>query len=66
RKVHGIRIEERALGYQLRCNDCEKKYGKGGTDIGASNADGEKLGCSFATTNSVFWDRWEHWKIPRE
>ncbi|KAJ7157998.1 hypothetical protein C8R43DRAFT_1180381 [Mycena crocata] len=65
RKVHGIRIEERALGYQLRCNDCEKKYGKGGTDIGASNADGEKLGCSFATTNSVFWDRWEHWKIPR-
>ncbi|KAJ7166768.1 hypothetical protein C8R46DRAFT_1351047 [Mycena filopes] len=65
RDVHGIRMEEKALGYQLRCDPCSKKYGQGGTDFGARNPNGEKLESSFATTNAIFWERWEHWKIPR-
>ncbi|KAJ7615765.1 hypothetical protein DFH06DRAFT_1365836 [Mycena polygramma] len=65
REVHGLHIEEKALGYQLRCSPCKDKYGKDGTDVGATNANGDKLGSTFATTNSIFWDQWEHWKIPR-
>ncbi|KAJ7937613.1 hypothetical protein B0H13DRAFT_1588392, partial [Mycena leptocephala] len=66
REVHGLRVEEKALGYQLRCIPCGEKYGKDGTDFGAKNAEGEKLGSSFSTTNAIFWDHWEHWKIPRQ
>jgi hypothetical protein len=29
REVHGIRLEECAIGFQMRCNDCEILYGKG-------------------------------------
>ncbi|KAJ7668743.1 hypothetical protein DFH06DRAFT_1378734 [Mycena polygramma] len=65
RDVHGLRMEEKALGYQLCCSPCKAKYGKNGTDVGAKNAAGEKLGLTFATTNAMFWDQWEHWKIPR-
>ncbi|KAJ7026258.1 hypothetical protein C8F04DRAFT_1268296 [Mycena alexandri] len=65
RDVHGLRCEEKALGFQLRCNPCKAKYGAGGTHFGARNLEGEKLGFSFATTNSIFWDRVEHWKVPR-
>ncbi|KAK7055962.1 hypothetical protein R3P38DRAFT_3170627 [Favolaschia claudopus] len=64
REIHGLYFEEKALGFQLRCAPCKAKYGKHGTDVGARNAEGEKLGSSFATTNAVFWERWEHWKIP--
>ncbi|KAJ7606467.1 hypothetical protein DFH06DRAFT_1348008 [Mycena polygramma] len=65
REVHGLRLEEKAIGFQLRCKPCEKKYGKGGSDVGAKNAKGERLGYSFATTNTKFWDAWKHWEIPR-
>ncbi|KAJ7165980.1 hypothetical protein C8R46DRAFT_1219750 [Mycena filopes] len=65
RDVHGVRCEEKALGFQLRCAPCKAKYGANGTHVGARNADGDKLGSSFATTNPIFWERVEHWKIPR-
>ncbi|KAJ7077700.1 hypothetical protein B0H15DRAFT_954994 [Mycena belliarum] len=65
RDVHGIRFEEKAIGYQLRCNSCKDKYGKNGSDFGTRNEQGEKLGYSFATTNTKFWSRREHWEIPR-
>ncbi|KAK7062280.1 hypothetical protein R3P38DRAFT_3167271 [Favolaschia claudopus] len=64
REIHGLYFEEKALGFQLRCAPCKAKYGKHGTDVGARNAEGEKYCSSFATTNAVFWARWEHWKIP--
>lgn len=48
--VHGVRMNERAIGYQLRCKDCK-----------ASKA---TAGYCFVTTNHVFWEKWEHWKIP--
>ncbi|KAF8173269.1 hypothetical protein BJ912DRAFT_1065323 [Pholiota molesta] len=52
RDVYGVRKNERAIGYQLRCKDCK-----------SNKVPGEKY--CFATTNHVFWDKWEHWKIPR-
>ncbi|KAJ7277282.1 hypothetical protein C8J57DRAFT_1713702 [Mycena rebaudengoi] len=63
--VHGIRVEEKALGYQLRCSLCKMKYGKGGTHVGAKDPERGTLGSCFATTNAKFWNRWEHWEIPR-
>ncbi|KAF9475046.1 hypothetical protein BDN70DRAFT_814699 [Pholiota conissans] len=50
RSVHGIRADERAIGFQLRCKDCEETKAPGGH--------------CFATTNTVFWDKWNHWRIP--
>ncbi|KAJ7097109.1 hypothetical protein B0H15DRAFT_773454, partial [Mycena belliarum] len=54
REVHGLRREETALGYQLRHDKCAP-------DEGSS----EPKQRSFATTNPLFWRKWEHWKIPR-
>ncbi|KAF8973795.1 hypothetical protein BDZ97DRAFT_1912253 [Flammula alnicola] len=51
RNVYGIRMNERAIGYQLRCKDCKANDSPGGY--------------CFVATNHVFWDKWEHWKIPR-
>ncbi|KAJ6502910.1 hypothetical protein C8R47DRAFT_1251855 [Mycena vitilis] len=65
REVHGVRMEEKAIGFQLRCKPCKGKYGLGGTDTGARNKEGEKMGYSFATTNTKFWTNWQHWAIPR-
>ena len=56
RELHGVRIEENAIGYQLRCKACEDKP----TDLET----GAKLPHCFATTSPVFWKRWEHWEIP--
>lgn len=52
RNVHGIRRDERALGYQLRCKACKDAP--------------EKQQFCYATTSKAFWEKWEHWKIPRE
>ncbi|KAJ6484175.1 hypothetical protein C8R45DRAFT_931628 [Mycena sanguinolenta] len=54
REVHGLKREETALGYQLRHDECIPDEGGGGT---------KKR--SFATTNQVFWQGWQHWQIPR-
>ncbi|KAJ6533328.1 hypothetical protein DFH09DRAFT_1406865 [Mycena vulgaris] len=54
REVHGLRREETALGYQLRHEKCTADEGSSGT----------KNRC-FVTTNPAFWEKWEHWKIPR-
>ncbi|KAJ7037697.1 hypothetical protein C8F04DRAFT_1328715 [Mycena alexandri] len=65
RNVHGVRLEEKAIGFQLRCKPCEGRYSKHGTNVGETTATGEKLGYSFATTNTKFWNDWQHWEIPR-
>jgi len=58
--LHGVREEETALGYQLVCKPCEGHFshakGSAGNDEGSF---------CFATTNMVFWKKWEHWEIPR-
>ncbi len=65
RKLHGIRMDENALGYQLRCKACERRaQGQSG---GAGGAVGEKpIRHCFATTSAAFWQRHEHWEIPRK
>ncbi|KAF8995281.1 hypothetical protein BDZ89DRAFT_1001453 [Hymenopellis radicata] len=50
RNVHGAAVEERAVGYQLRCRNCKQN--------------GSTHYC-FALTNMMFWQNWEPWKIPR-
>jgi hypothetical protein len=52
REVHGVKREETALGYQLRCNQCQTSPAR-------------KTHC-FATTNPLFWERKQHWEIPRK
>lgn len=61
REIHGIRKEERAIGYQLRCNVCEQKFGKGGAEHTKNGP-----GYCFSTTSQTFWAKWEFWKIPCE
>src|ERR1700722_1872184 len=43
-KVHGIRKEERAIGYQLWCRACELL--------------GDGAGYCYVTTNPTFWQDW--------
>jgi hypothetical protein len=52
RDVHGVEQDERALGIQLRCKACEAVGGAKGDQF------------CVATTNPVFWAKWEHWEIP--
>jgi len=49
-KVHGVKWEETALGYQLWCNQCQT-FSSGKTHC-------------FATTNLLFWEKKQHWEIP--
>ncbi|KAF9526718.1 hypothetical protein CPB83DRAFT_769780, partial [Crepidotus variabilis] len=51
--------EERAIGYQLQCNICEQKFGKGGPEHTKNGP-----GYCFSTTSQTFWAKWEFWKIP--
>jgi len=55
RDVHGVSKEERALGTQLRCNGCEDSEP-------GENARGKRF--RVATTNPLFWEKWEHWEVP--
>ena len=59
RDLHGVREEETALGYQLNCKDCESQHRD-------SHTKGGKDSYCFATTNVLFWEKWEHWAIPRQ
>ncbi|KAJ7036212.1 hypothetical protein C8F04DRAFT_954042 [Mycena alexandri] len=54
REVHGLRREKTALGYQLQHDKCTPDEG---TTKPRNRA--------FASTNQLFWENWEHWKIPR-
>jgi hypothetical protein len=61
RGIHGVREEETALGYQLVCKPCEARFSRAKGSCGAD----EGSYC-FATTNPLFWKKWEHWAIPRK
>ncbi|TFY78099.1 hypothetical protein EWM64_g5914 [Hericium alpestre] len=60
REVYGVQRGELALGYQLRCVDCQDLKSKQMT-----KAARKKITYSCATTNDLFWERWEYWQIPR-
>ncbi|KAJ3817145.1 hypothetical protein F5880DRAFT_1493389 [Lentinula raphanica] len=55
REIHGIACEETAIGMQLRCSNCKNKEGE----------NGKPQGYCFGSTSNIFWDRLEHWEIPR-
>lgn len=52
RSVYGIRMNERAIGYQLRCRNCKENN--------------STEGHCFVTTNHIFWEKWPPWKVPSE
>ncbi|KAJ3534877.1 hypothetical protein NM688_g7062 [Phlebia brevispora] len=58
RNVHGVDMEETALGYQLRCTACEKK------DVKNKSTKRRKSQFCYSTTSMEFWEKWDHWKIP--
>lgn len=76
RDVHGVKLEEAALGCQLRCKDCkgarqenrnsQMALDESGIQDDEETEQGAGGGYCFATTNVSFWVKSEHWQIPRE
>jgi hypothetical protein len=72
RDVHGVKLEEAALGCQLRCKDCKEMRQENRDSQMAPESDDDSeaeqgaVGYCFATTNVSFWGKQEHWQIPRE
>ncbi|KAF8580073.1 hypothetical protein K439DRAFT_1302063, partial [Ramaria rubella] len=66
REVHGVKMEEVALGRQLHCKICENEHKR----LKEAKKEGKFSGIvplyCFASTNSLFWSKWEHWQIPGE
>ena len=56
RDVHGIDIDEYALGYQLRCKDCEA--------CPSENPQRERRKHCWVTTSADFWTSHRLWDIP--
>jgi len=50
RDVHGLRQEETALGFRIRCKECH------GESQGKTNRDGYCI----ATTNPLYWEKWDN------
>ncbi|KAG2035691.1 hypothetical protein BDR03DRAFT_867591 [Suillus americanus] len=48
--VHGLMVDEAAIGMQLHCENCKN--------------DTNLKGYCFTTTNPDFWGSWPHWSIP--
>ena len=75
RDVHGLMLDEAAIGTQLRCENCKKdptskkglesKHERGDSDDRCNPKTNLKGHC-FATTNPDFWYSWSHWSIPGE
>jgi hypothetical protein len=64
RDIHGLHEEETALGYQLCCKACRESKGTGAAQ--GHTGDDENGGYCFAITNHIFWNKWQHWQIPRQ
>lgn len=73
-EVHGLRFNEYALGYQLRCETCKKANAGKANRRGRQPTNGrredldieESSGHCFTTTSSMFWKDCEFWTIPSE
>ncbi|KAG1743759.1 uncharacterized protein EDB91DRAFT_1051214 [Suillus paluster] len=68
RDVHGVMLDEAALGMQLRCESCrtDPTSKKGLESDCEHNGKTHLKGHCFATTNPDFWRNWSHWSIPGE
>lgn len=58
REVYGIRLDEFALGYQLRCTDCKER------EENKPKQDRERH--CWTTTSMDFWARRKVWDVPGE
>ncbi|KAF9078661.1 hypothetical protein BDP27DRAFT_1412611 [Rhodocollybia butyracea] len=69
REVHGMFREERALGFQLRCPDCASGAGSKSENKAEEESDEileeETVRVCTSTTNAIFWEKWQHYEIPR-
>lgn len=72
RDVHGVMLDEAAIGTQLRCESCRNDpTSKKGLESECerndlNNRKTNLKGHCFATTNPDFWRNWPHWSIPGE
>lgn len=75
RDVHGLFVDEGAIGTQIRCENCKKDptSKKGQQQSGCGDSEQQEQGHDsrtqlkghcFATTNPEFWHTWPHWSIP--
>ncbi|KAG0700040.1 hypothetical protein DFH29DRAFT_876907 [Suillus ampliporus] len=77
RDVHGLFVDEGAIGTQIRCDNCKNNLTskKGQQQPESSCGDSEQQeqghdsrtqlkGHCFSTTNPEFWHTWPHWSIP--
>ncbi|KAG2157252.1 hypothetical protein DEU56DRAFT_763712 [Suillus clintonianus] len=69
RDVHGLMLDEAAIGMQLRCETCKNDPSskKGLVESECEHNDRKTIkGHCFATTSQDFWRNWSHWSIPGE
>ncbi|KAF9078570.1 hypothetical protein BDP27DRAFT_1459815 [Rhodocollybia butyracea] len=61
--------EERALGFQLRCPDCASGAGSKSENKAKEESgeilEEETVRVCTSTTNAIFWEKWQHYEIPR-
>ncbi|TFY73725.1 hypothetical protein EWM64_g10287 [Hericium alpestre] len=58
REVYSVRRGELALGCQIRCKDCQT------IKEGLSKEEADKFTHCTATTNALFWEKWQYWEVP--
>ncbi|KAG1774617.1 hypothetical protein EV702DRAFT_1047571 [Suillus placidus] len=61
RDVHGLMVDEAAIGTQLRCENCKNDATRKEHEHSVKT---NLKGYCFATTNPDFWGSWPHWSIP--
>ena len=57
RDVHGVAFDELAIGFQLRCNVCEK--------LGKQTSKKRDIQYCWSTTSTEFWSGFQDFEIPR-
>ncbi|KAG2140098.1 hypothetical protein DEU56DRAFT_941924 [Suillus clintonianus] len=68
RDVHGLMLDEAAIGMQLRCETCKNDPSSKKGLESECERDNRKMikGHCFATTSQDFWRNWSHWSIPAD
>ncbi|KAG1780071.1 hypothetical protein EV702DRAFT_1194838 [Suillus placidus] len=61
RDVHGLMVDEAAIGTQLCCENCKNDATRKEHEHSVKT---NLKGYCFATTNPDFWGSWPHWSIP--
>jgi hypothetical protein len=64
RLVHGLKEEEFALGYKLRCDTCQALNQQKSADKQAKEKDDDSSPASFHTTSPHYYQGVEHWQVP--